>query len=140
MPLANSALTDVGQPSHMTVPRARLTALETSHRKNWCSRSCMEYLSTHIKTDCWTSSSGSLGILHCINHMRFYMRGTCGNLSVNLNSCVRILPSCFLLHSPSDWSKEMFIFRVFFTSENLKGEKKGRSFQLFITVYIFALL
>lgn len=48
MPLADSALTDVGQPSRMAVPRARLTALRTSHRKNWGSRSCMEYLSTHL--------------------------------------------------------------------------------------------
>lgn len=49
VPLANSALTDVGQPSCMAVPRARLTVLPTNIRKNWDSQSHKEYLSTHIK-------------------------------------------------------------------------------------------
>lgn len=75
VPLANSALTDVELSSCIAVPRARLTVLQTSHRKKLGFPELHGVLkhSPYIKTDCWASFAGSAGILHSINHMWFYM-------------------------------------------------------------------
>lgn len=122
-PMANRVLTDAGQPSCMAVPRARLTALRISHRKNWCSQSCMDDLSIHIKTDCWTSFAGSTGFPYSINPMHFYMRGTCGNLSVNLNSCVRMHPALFFCAVPVSGVERCSFLEFSSPQKTLRGKK-----------------